>query len=148
MAEELPNECCVKCRFWGILDTQYANFIDDQDGTCRRFPPTAILPDLRDEDGGVDSLSRAYTWFFPATRGGDWCGEFEPQKKKPDTRLGVLNLGTRVLNGLECSGIETVEKLCTYSARELIRDARNVGRGGVAEIREALAKIGKSLKGD
>jgi hypothetical protein len=77
---DLPAESCANCRFWDMLETQYTGFIVDQDGTCRRFPPVGILPNIHDEDGGIDSLSRAHTWYFPATRGDDWCGEFQPVK--------------------------------------------------------------------
>jgi hypothetical protein len=136
------DDSCFTCRFWWRDVSARRETSDEVFSICRRYPPS-IKPTY-DETYGPDPLD----FDSPATTARDWCGEFEPQKKKPDTGLGVLNLGTRVFNGLECSGIETVEKLCTYSARELIRDARNVGRGGVAEIREALAKIGKSLKGD
>ena len=166
MTEELPNEFCAKCRFWGILDTQYANFIDDQDGTCRRFPPTAILPDLRDEDGGVDSLSRAYTWFFPATRGGDWCGEFQSRDKKPAATeeksdreyptLASLPFYRRAEKALRHlvplkTGVGwencTIDMLSRFSFDDL-REYSGCGCTTINEIRKHCHAYGITLQGD
>lgn len=58
-----------------------------------------------------------------------------------------LDLPMRTRNILKEVGVDTVEKLCSHSVRELLEYAC-VGRRCVNEIREALASKGLRLKGD
>lgn len=58
-----------------------------------------------------------------------------------------LNLTMRTRNILKECDIDTVDKLCSHSIRELLLYG-SVGRRCVNEIREALASKGLRLKGD
>jgi hypothetical protein len=77
MSDELPDECCAKCRFWWYGDDPGIPGMDP--GTwelpttrlyCRRFPPIsfplAMVPQNCD---------------FAMTKASWWCGEFQPVKK-------------------------------------------------------------------
>lgn len=67
MNEELPEECCDKCRFAFLL-------IENGDVTrCKRYPPT------RKPAEGIENEN----WVQPLTMIDDWCGEFQPRKDTP-----------------------------------------------------------------
>ena len=61
MAEELPVECCGKCRF-GYMPN---NFEGDITVQCRRRSPV-FSPNMMDK--------------FPTMCDFEWCGEFQPGK--------------------------------------------------------------------
>lgn len=73
MNEELPEECCAKCRF----------YMEDEHGqlSCHRYPPTVTPATIRDMDDGERWIEVTYD--YPATNGYDWCGEFQPRKETP-----------------------------------------------------------------
>lgn len=79
MPDELPEECCAKCRFWW---DRARDSYGDSDGvfgentfsSCRRFPKSFI--------GGNNRL-RYDDWEHPVMIDVDWCGEFQPRKETP-----------------------------------------------------------------
>ncbi len=75
MSEELPDECCAKCRFYDRDD--YDVIDGDKFGFCRRYPPSINFERWRREVGlnPVCGVS-------PPVWEHDWCGEFQP--RQPD----------------------------------------------------------------
>jgi len=73
MAEELPEECCAKCRF--------ADDIDSEEYVCRRYPP---IP-ASDEYAADKTYSFVRYFTHPDVEPSDWCGEFQPRKDTPAT---------------------------------------------------------------
>ncbi|MDV2876651.1 DNA-directed RNA polymerase subunit alpha C-terminal domain-containing protein [Phytobacter diazotrophicus] len=67
----------------------------------------------------------------------------EHATKLPD--LDVLQLTTRVRNGLHAAGIETTSQLLTYSEIDLLK-MQWFGRKSVTEIIDVLANHGLSLR--
>ena len=68
LIESLPNECCLRCRFFRIFEeaTYDSGFREAMtEGFCRRYPP-GYYPD--DASGGTS---------FPLVSGTEWCGEFD-----------------------------------------------------------------------
>jgi hypothetical protein len=68
-------ERCETCRFWDYEGKDL--YESDSEGDiyfadCRRFPPIA---------GTAVDVDDVFTPGFPATRDGDWCGEWQPQKE-------------------------------------------------------------------
>jgi hypothetical protein len=64
MSEETRR--CDKCSFW-----EEWSFDEHPQGFCRRYAPRAMIKDITiDFD---DYL------LWPTTRGGSWCGEFQPK---------------------------------------------------------------------
>ena len=61
MPDELPDECCAKCRF--LWDPATVNPWE-----CRRFPPV---------------ITHERYFVFPDVDDDDWCGEFQPRKETP-----------------------------------------------------------------
>lgn len=82
--QELPQECCAKCRFWDFI--KKAGFTDPDElddkwwwSHCRRFPPVAPVANACFWADGVPLDSPSY----PLTQDDDWCGEFQP--RQPNT---------------------------------------------------------------
>lgn len=74
--QELPRECCAKCRFAGPpLDCDDPPVIAE----CRRFPPLFFsgFGQSSGDDMSVDN------WHRPTVMLYDWCGEFQPRQEKP-----------------------------------------------------------------
>lgn len=71
MSEELPDECCAKCRFGFLFEPTSDDF--STVFTCKRHPPQWREADDADLDN----------WFQPLTYAYDWCGEFQPRKDTP-----------------------------------------------------------------
>ena len=57
----------------------------------------------------------------------------------------ILNLTVRTSNCLRAEDIYTIEDLCTWTERKLLQ-IPNMGRRSVAEIKEALANMGLTLR--
>jgi DNA-directed RNA polymerase alpha subunit len=70
----------------------------------------------------------------------------EPSKSA-GTHITELNLGVRVRKATTQLGINTVERLLTFTAKEL-SELRNFGAVSLAEVREKLADRGLKLKND
>ena len=61
MTDELPDECCAKCRF-------HFGFV------CRRYPKVLFT---------VTETSNPVTlkhWAHPPVDAREWCGEFQPKE--------------------------------------------------------------------
>ena len=58
--------------------------------------------------------------------------------------VSELDLDDRTVVLLEKLGIETLEELCSFSAKGLL-SCRGIGRGTVTKIKQALKEIGRSL---
>jgi hypothetical protein len=72
---------CSECEYWVYLPEDWRLHRDDRPGKCRRYPPvldTAHLQEVDTSLGGSEARSEA--WQQPLTTGGDWCGEFSPDK--------------------------------------------------------------------
>ena len=68
MSDELPDECCAKCRF--------TEHIDGEEYVCRRYPPVAC------SDGYSDDKTYSWVRYYkhPDVEKTDCCGEFQPVK--------------------------------------------------------------------
>jgi len=64
MMDEMPDECCAKCRFLHSATNR---------GKCHRFPPVF-------DHTTNPSVPHDVRWTFPIVMLDDWCGEFQPQK--------------------------------------------------------------------
>lgn len=81
--QELPQECCAKCRF------ARGESVDSVAFHCHRYPPyfpasISVVPDIRYGRKSIhadanDGVSQA---LFPGVYDDDWCGEFQP--RQPD----------------------------------------------------------------
>ena len=56
-----------------------------------------------------------------------------------------LDLSVRSYNCLKRAGISTVNELCNKTEEELVK-FRNLGKKSLKEVKEKLAKIGKSFR--
>lgn len=77
LPDELPEECCAKCRFyrrWG-----------NNPMACHRYPPVLtpgeISVHLDDDAAWCVETSTEY----PEPPESDWCGEFQPVKPPTPT---------------------------------------------------------------
>jgi|688.fasta_scaffold55407_7 hypothetical protein len=75
--EQLPEECCAKCRFWwrNASDTygeQDGVYGDNRFAPCRRFPKVFT---------GEKKQFAYDDWDHPVMIDDDWCGEFQPRKE-------------------------------------------------------------------
>lgn len=61
--------------------------------------------------------------------------------------IGELDLTVRTADCLEMLGISTVEELCAWSRKELLR-APNLGKKALVEIADACHRHGVALRGD
>lgn len=77
MDDELPDECCAKCRF-----TTLASGSDSEQGYCQRFPPSLLEIDTQSVDIEM-AIESSHWWGFPVIEKDNWCGEFQPQKDTP-----------------------------------------------------------------
>lgn len=68
MPDELPDECCGKCRFWSPPTENQLAENAESDGECLRYPPTLVMT-----DAGLEN-------WFPDTADFDWCGEYQPSE--------------------------------------------------------------------
>lgn len=76
MAEELPDECCAKCRFWREpTEDEITKYGEGVLGECYRYPPTMLMVD-----------GRAESW-YPDTGDDEWCGEYQPDPPQEVRRL-------------------------------------------------------------
>lgn len=66
------SECCVKCRFFDMMDHLYVD--DDLIGVCRRNAPKPRFGPLEFAD------SAKACW--PEVDGAEWCGEFQPNPEE------------------------------------------------------------------
>lgn len=65
LIESLPNECCLRCRFFQMFDKAVYEQCFGRpkvSGLCRRYPPMCVA-----EDGDT---------FWPLVSDTEWCGEF------------------------------------------------------------------------
>jgi len=71
----------------------------------------------------------------------------EPNEVKDSSKMKIEDLGisTRIAGSLEAAGIKTVAGLSRKSAGALM-ELDGIGEKAVAEIEEALARVGESLK--
>jgi hypothetical protein len=137
LLEELPEECCEKCRF-----SRY-----DEDCVtwyCHRYPPSLAL-----DECVIDLLSWPAIDINEDNPSLNWCGEFQPRKAKSDeTPVESLGLSVRSRNALRRNNVHTIAELCEFTAARLLDECYAIGETSLQEIRETLAKLGKALKGD
>ena len=76
---------------------------------------------------------------------GDGAGGRRPEA--PDARIDELEFSVRTLNCLKKAGIVTVRDLVQTTEADLMQ-IRNFGHKSLDEVRERLAQLGLSLKGD
>jgi len=71
LPDELPDECCAKCRFFSSPD--------DNRSWCRRYPKSVFIIGEEGDDDYYDPFS-GQNWWWPTMYASDWCGEFQPVK--------------------------------------------------------------------
>ena len=75
------EERCESCRFWeeGLVssnDLNLSTIVSKEGiGVCLRYPP-AMLQGLNETSQGI---RESLLFFWPRTRPGAWCGEFQPK---------------------------------------------------------------------
>jgi|688.fasta_scaffold836328_2 hypothetical protein len=101
LPDELPEECCAKCRFSLPFEMESLVF-------CRRFPPGSSML-VFDYDDNFSVATKKVEQTFPMIDDDDWCGEFQPRKPvaepatqtiSDDTPLWGLPLSTRARQSL------------------------------------------------
>lgn len=88
--QELPQECCAKCRFRGDEQGEGISEVD-KEYHCRRYPPMQFVHEYDEPPGEslehVDAMTGALEcysfWFFPVVLATQWCGEFQPSQPNP-----------------------------------------------------------------
>jgi len=166
MDNNLPTECCAKCRF----ANEYAEATDKDIAvfSCRRFPPvfTAQFPfNVALLDVYRQALE-CCNWPFVTAEG--WCGEFErvpevatpaspveqPRAKYP--LLHEIPFHVRAMKALrhlvpEKTGVPweecTIDMLSLFSFDDL-RSHRGCGGTTIDEIREECLKYDLFLRGE
>lgn len=146
MDDDLPEECCAKCRFSGrnedFQDQPVLSF-DDHTGWdgfyCRRYPPSRATETPPDN--------------YPSVRSRDWCGEFQPRKDAKPPENPILDMPIRDMYvSVRCrhslrNNVNSVRDLVAMTPDQVLQ-IRNLGETSLTEIREWLSAHGLYLKGD
>lgn len=64
------SEECGRCRYWRLtkIENRHEEF-----GTCHWQPPFGCR-------GAIDKTPKRLRWYFPLTRGDDWCGGYQARE--------------------------------------------------------------------
>lgn len=126
LIESLPSECCLRCRFFDLVDDatyQFRLLKAKVSGFCRRYPPTSLTQDGDD------------TW--PLVDGTDWCGEFA--RTGEERGLGYICADPAGLSEPSVDRIPLSEfaKGMTEGGKSVVRHLRRAGVEYVDQIRES-----------
>jgi hypothetical protein len=134
------QERCERCKFW-----DRSKLPDDANvGVCRRHAPAPRTILHHDDDDNSFCLKEWPVW--PQTLGSEWCGEFQaPTLPANGLALEDLGLSQRAFGCLWREGVRTAEQLTRLFPDDLL-DMRNLGAGTLAEVRQALARHGLTLR--
>jgi hypothetical protein len=79
--DEQKQHRCDTCRFWERLPRghQDTEELDEQGGTCRRFPPLMDITMLMglDRVEAKELVWKAEGYIFPVSWADNWCGEWQ-----------------------------------------------------------------------
>lgn len=164
MPDELPEECCAKCRFAFDMHL-YPDDAEHREGSCRRFPPKTVRPPRLEFE---DWEQRKQLCLYPLVAEFDWCGEFQPRNdaKPPstnatqtisdDTLIYHLGLSARVqaciLHAIRDAGICTEPGAMTIGMLKQLRwsqfdSVKNCGVVMMRHIQEFCISNGISVYG-
>lgn len=73
---------CDNCIFWAVHSSQSEEHPDDQEGTCRRYPPVLVdcligVYAVEGEDEPSEISATMIPWMQPVITGHNWCGEYK-----------------------------------------------------------------------
>lgn len=157
-ADSPPAERCETCRFWRPLVLAqplhgrwngYADFEEKHGqpaGTCNRFPPAVRLDVPKGKDLAAGN--------FPGVNFDDWCGEWQAKvpvlAARPEWAEWVRRLPFRLRTAFRRHEINSFDALLSDAADHRYPHSRkvdplmwkNVGRGALADLCEALKELG------